>query len=126
MSTNFSKYTSSSLKQAFASDFAAVNASSNSSGVKAFRIPRPPPPAEAFINTGNPISCAAFLASSNVATLPLEPGTTGTPASIIKARAADLLPILSMTSPSGPINVIPQVFTKRANVAFSDRKPKPG
>ena len=54
---------------------------------------------------------------------PSEPGTTGTPACRISARAAALLPMARITSPEGPIKVIPFSAQASANPAFSDSKP---
>ena len=56
----------------------------------------------------------------------LLPGTTGTPASIMVRLASDLLPILWIRSADGPINRILHFSHSSANLAFSDRNPKPG
>ena len=66
------------------------------------------------------------LASAASATEPSEPGTTGTPAFFMSSRAAALLPIMRMTSPDGPIHVMPFFSHSSANSAFSERKPYPG
>ncbi len=51
------------------------------------------------------------------------PGTTGTPASIATLRAPVLLPIRSIASGDGPMNVSPASAQARAKSAFSARKP---
>ena len=50
-------------------------------------------------------------------------GDDGTPAARMAARAAVLLPISSIASGGGPIQVRPALSTARANPAFSARKP---
>ena len=50
---------------------------------------------------------AFALACSAVSTAPSEPGTTGTPALCISFRAAALLPMARITSPEGPMKVMP-------------------
>ena len=50
---------------------------------------------------------AICRASLLLATAPSLPGTIGTPARFIKRRASALLPIVSITSGRGPINVSP-------------------
>ena len=69
------------------------------------------------------MAAAACFAAPAFATGPSEPGTTGTPAPIISARAAALLPMRLITSAPGPMNTRPQRATRRANSAFSDKKP---
>ena len=69
---------------------------------------------------------ARAAASAAVSMLPSLPGTTGTPAACMRRRAADLLPMASITSPEGPMKVMPQSAHSRANSLFSLRKPKPG
>ena len=44
-----------------------------------------------------------------------EPGTTGTPAAIMRRRASTLSPIASIASGEGPMNVSPASRTARAN-----------
>ena len=60
------------------------------------RIPRPPPPAEAFRITGKPMSRAARIAFSSSSTTPGDPGITGTPALIMAFLARLLSPIMRM------------------------------
>ena len=89
-------------------------------------IPLPPPPADAFIITGNPILTAILNAFSTSSTAPPEPGIVGTFACCIVDTAVALSPIFSIISGDGPINLIlcsPQIFE---NLAFSDKKPYPG
>ena len=89
-------------------------------------MPFPPPPEDALIITGYPISSTMFFASSTVCTGSLLPGTTGIPASIIVFLASDLLPILLIKSAEGPINVILHFSHNSAKRAFSDKNPNPG
>ena len=56
-------------------------------------MPLPPPPAEALIMIGKPIPCASSAASAGSVTTPSEPGTVGTPTSIMVRRAVALSPI---------------------------------
>jgi hypothetical protein len=55
----FSSKTRSSLKLDIASRFALASASANWSALSTTRMPLPPPPAEALINTGKPMRCAS-------------------------------------------------------------------
>ena len=87
------------------------------------RIPLPPPPAVAFIMTGNPISLAMFSALVRSFKMPSLPGIIGIPASFAAFLAAALSPILRITSPDGPMNEIPAASTASAKSAFSARKP---
>ncbi len=57
------------------------------------------------------------------ASAPVAPGTMGTPAARIAARAAVLFPISSIASGGGPIQTSPASSTARAKAAFSARKP---
>jgi hypothetical protein len=86
------------------------------------RMPRPPPPALAFINKGKPISSASFLACSKFSTSS-QPGITGTSASFIVFLAMSLSPILAITEPLGPMKVIPFSAHKLEKSGFSDKKP---
>jgi hypothetical protein len=54
---------------------------------------------------------------------PAEPGTVGTPASIIACLAETLSPIRRIDSGRGPMNTKPLFSTRSAKSAFSDRKP---
>ena len=77
----------------------------------------------AFSITGYPTSLANFSASSKDSIIPSEPGTQGTPASIIVDLAEALSPILSIISALAPMNLIScssQIFEK---FAFSDKNP---
>ncbi|MND86424.1 hypothetical protein D3C80_783900 [compost metagenome] len=97
--------------------------SSNSSAFSTTRIPFPPPPADAFIRIGKPISCAIRMASFSSAIAPSLPGTKGILYFFAAAFAESLSPIISIDSGDGPINVMPACFTLRAKSAFSDKKP---
>ena len=71
--------------------------------------------------TGKPIFLAAATASSVV--LHIAPGTMGTPASAIFARAAVFEPIARIALAGGPMNVMPARSHASANSGFSLRKP---
>ena len=62
-------------------------------------------------------------ASAVSATPSVTPGTMGTPAASIRARAAVFEPMESMASAGGPMNVMPSASQARANGAFSARNP---
>ncbi len=85
--------------------------------------PFPPPPAEALIAIGYPISSAAAITSSTLAAGSVVPGMIGTPASRIRSRAAVFEPIASIASGGGPIHTSPASPTCRAKEAFSARNP---
>ncbi len=51
------------------------------------------------------------------------PGTTGTPARLAAVLAAVLLPIVSIASGVGPMNVRPASRTAAAKSSFSARNP---
>ena len=53
----------------------------------------------------------------------VEPGSTGTPASRMKARARSFTPISRITSGFGPMNLMPETSHTSAKPAFSLRKP---
>ena len=122
----FSIYMVSSENPFTDSIWAALKSSVKSSGLLEILMPLPPPPDDALIITGKPISFAMARPSSAAWTGSLLPGTTGTPASIMVFRASDLLPILLIISALGPINAILHSAHSLANLAFSDRKPNPG
>ncbi|KAG1291753.1 hypothetical protein G6F57_023778 [Rhizopus arrhizus] len=54
---------------------------------------------------------------------PSEPGTTGTPASIMARLALTLSPIRRMVSGRGPMKTKPLFSTRSAKSAFSDKNP---
>jgi hypothetical protein len=54
------------------------------------------------------------------------PDTTGMPSERANSRAATLSPNSDSASAGGPTNIRPASSQRRANVAFSDRKPYPG
>ncbi len=92
----------------------------------ATRMPFPPPPAAALIITGNPISRATARASSNSSISPSEPGTVGTPTSIMVRRAVALSPMARIWSAVGPTKTIPDRWQISLNSGFSARNPYPG
>ena len=57
---------------------------------------------------------------------PLSPGTTGTPAACMRARALVLPPMARIAEGGGPMKVAPAAATASAKSAFSERKPYPG
>ena len=87
------------------------------------RMPLPPPPADALIITGRPMSRATTSASAALSMMPSEPGVMGTPAAVIVARACALSPMSSMLSGDGPMNLIPCSRHSRLNSARSARNP---
>jgi hypothetical protein len=91
------------------------------------RMPRPPPPATAFtiIAPPGPSALINTRASSSVVG-PDVPSSTGTPQLSANRRAAALSPNRSRVAGRGPIKVSPASWHRRANVAFSARKPYPG
>ena len=99
---------------------------STSASFSATRIPRPPPPADAFRITGYPIILAillAYPAFSNVPLLPLNRGTL-----LFRARslATVLFPMLWITSEEGPMKMMFSSSHLLAKMGFSARKPYPG
>ena len=86
-------------------------------------MPFPPPPIEAFSMTGKPISRHTRRASSASFSGSAVPGTTGTPAAIMRWRAAILSPMASIVSAVGPMKMMPAASQRRTNSAFSDKKP---
>ena len=87
------------------------------------RMPLPPPPAAALSMTGKPICTAAETISSSLSIVPCEPGTTGTPAAIMRLRASTLSPMASIASGEGPMNTRPASAQAWAKCARSERKP---
>ena len=87
------------------------------------RMPRPPPPAEAFTITGKPTCRAHSIASPSEAMIPSDPGRIGTPACFIAARAFSFSPIRRVTSGRGPMNLMPLVSHTSAKLAFSASNP---
>ena len=96
-----------------ASAAAAVSSPSRSSARSTTRMPRPPPPADAFTSSGKSPGWAVSGSMLRI----------GTPASAMISLARILLPIASMDSGVGPIQIRPASATARAKSAFSDRKP---
>ena len=87
-------------------------------------MPLPPPPAEAFIIIGYPISFAmlkSFFSSFGI--LFLNPGTIGIPAFSASFLADILSPIFLITSGDGPINLKPLASHFSANSKFSAKNP---
>ena len=122
-SMNFSIKTRSSPKLEAASLTAARNPSLTSFSLKATRMPFPPPPAEAFIMTGNPISAATLTASLLSASTPTYPGTVLTPAPAAIFLDSILSPMAAIAFTPGPMNVMPSSASFSAKVAFSERNP---
>ncbi len=118
----FSMYRAGSLKLLLASRAAVVKAGFSSSMLSTKRMPLPPPPLRALINSGKPISSAAWRASCRSFTSS-RPGMVGTPARATVFLAVSLLPIWRMTSAEGPTNLMPLSSHNSANSGFSDKKP---
>ena len=111
----------SSPKNFFASLRARSQAFAMSSARSTRRIPFPPPPADALSITGKPIFFAALTASSVVSHV--APGTMGTPAALIFARAAVLEPICRIALAAGPTKTMPARSHASGISGFSLRKP---
>ena len=122
-SISFSIYISSLPNAAAASCLALFQLFENSFLFQTALIPLPPPPAEAFIITGNPILEDICSPSSSVSIAPPDPGIVGTFAEIIVETAVALSPIFSIISGEGPINLILCSEQILENFAFSERKP---
>jgi hypothetical protein len=87
-------------------------------------MPRPPPPAAAFTSSGKPIFIASALKRSTLSRpSPWKPGTIGTPAFCMAARADVLSPMMRIAAPLGPTKISPAAATWSAKSAFCDRKP---
>ena len=110
------------MKADLASLFAIFKEFSKSDILCTNLIPFPPPPADAFIINGNPISLAIETASSSF-TSPSVPGTKGTFADLAISREVILSPISLIASALGPIKSILFFTQFSANSAFSERKP---
>ncbi len=70
-----------------------------------------------------PIWRAASTSWASVRPLPVEPGTTGTPAFRTVSLARILSPIRSMAAAGGPMKESPASAQAAAKAAFSARKP---
>ena len=111
-------------KAALASLRVMATAFKNAASLCTTRIPRPPPPPEAFTITGKPIFFAvAKLALSSLRSGPSEPGTVGTPAVFMAFFAEILSPNKRIDSALGPIKINPLDSTCSAKSARSDKKP---
>ena len=53
----------------------------------------------------------------------MPPGTMGTPAAVIRRRLSIFEPIAAIAAEGGPMKAMPRSSQRRANPAFSDRKP---
>ena len=80
---------------------------------RTIRMPRPPPPADAFTSTGNPLTSSARVHDSSI----------GTPASANSAFASSFEPMAAIALGGGPTHTSPASATAAANSAFSDRNP---
>ena len=79
----------------------------NDSFDSTFLMPFPPPPATAFISTGNPILSASKDKNSSSCLAPWYPGVIGTPAFSMRILALSFNAIFLMLSELGPIKLIP-------------------
>ena len=98
-------------------------AAAKSAGPVTTRMPRPPPPADALMITGYPIPSASARASAAEPSDSRLPGSIGSPARCISARAAVLSPSRAITSGGGPMKTSPLSRHTSAKSAFSDRNP---
>ncbi len=89
-------------------------------------IPFPPPPADALINMGNPISDAILAPCFSSEISPRNPGTIDTPASSAIFFDDILSPIESIAELGGPIKMKLFFSTSLAKSEFSERNPYPG
>ena len=101
-STKSSAYTRSSAKYDFASLCVRAKASATSDSARTTRMPLPPPPAAALRRSGKPFSLPKAATSAADAAGVVMPGTTGTPAAIIRWRDSVLLPIAAIENGRGP------------------------
>ena len=95
----------------------------NSLSLKTVRIPLPPPPADAFKSTGNPIFLASLINFESLSLVFSYPGRRGIPSSFTKRLALSLSPMSSIESGSGPTNMIFSSLHFFAKEAFSDKNP---
>mmetsp|Transcript_33206 Transcript_33206/g.73178 ORF Transcript_33206/g.73178 Transcript_33206/m.73178 type:complete len:203 (-) Transcript_33206:475-1083(-) len=118
----------------------------SSEGSCTMRMPLPPPPSEALIITGYPISSATTAACSGVNTHALsktslgicpfasrpasmpwpDQGMEGTFAVCARMLADTLSPNAAMTDAVGPMNWIPLLFRVDGRRGFSEACPQPG
>ena len=66
------------------------------------------------------------MALGSSGSAPSEPGTTGTPALRMASLADTLSPIRRIVAARGPMKTKPELSTRSAKSAFSERKPYPG
>ena len=92
----FSIKTDPSPKADKASLMARFICSSSTSSDSTTRIPFPPPPAEALMSIGNPISFAIIMAFFGSVIASSIPGTIGISYALTASLAASLLPIVSI------------------------------
>ena len=83
----------------------------------------PPPPAAALSAIGQPYCSPSSITRAGSSTRSVVPGTIGTPAASMISRARIFEPIASIASGGGPIQAMPSAAQRRANDAFSARKP---
>ena len=122
-SMNFSMKTRSSPKLDLASERARLKPSSTSFLAQAMRMPLPPPPAEALIITGKPISSAIFRACRASAISPRKPGTVETLALAAAFFDSILSPMAAMAAGFGPMKATRALASAVGKASRSDRKP---
>ena len=120
---NFSTNTRSSPNEDFASERARAKPSATSALEWAIRMPLPPPPAEAFIMTGKPISCAILTACFSSSITPRKPGTVETLAFAAAFFDSILSPIAAIAFGFGPMKTMPAAASALGKASRSDRKP---
>ncbi len=109
-----------------ASRRADSTASSRAAWSRTTRIPLPPPPADALINTGKPTRAAAARVSSGSEPVRSIDSRVGTPASATSRLDSSFEPITRMEWGLGPTHTNPASSTAAANSAFSAKNPYPG
>ena len=87
------------------------------------RIPRPPPPHDAFSISGKPTDAASLRIASKSVPSTSVAGITGTPAVIATRRAEALSPRARMVSALGPMKVMPFASQASTKSGFSDSRP---
>ncbi len=93
--------------------------------LRAMRIPFPPPPADALIITGYPISPATSAACWASLTTPTHPGMVLTCAWVAIRFDSTLSPMAAMAPGGGPTNTMPSSERRWAKLVFSERNPYP-
>ena len=112
---------------ALASTMTERTAAGRSTGSVTLRMPRPPPPAEAFTISGYPTLAAvsAHAASSPSGSISAH-GASGTPEASASRLDSILSPRARIATDDGPRNTMPSASRRATNSASSETKPQPG